>query len=234
MPLPNNYLSNAEERKAVQQLTSSNNGACETVSCPDARFARLVNGKIAEIPNSHGTLDIKSRDPIRYSITGATVTAKDKLQNVIVLILESPHIEEFSGKVIAPAMGRTGEHCFRYFDKLFAKSCLASRISKNKQYDLVFVNSVQYQTSCGASPLTDKANKQRRDVNWTTIFNGGSSDDLLKRLAALKPVLVLNLCTKSTMNLQAAVEAKVKPKYPKNYTIGDHPFNWFKPSARIK
>ena len=233
MPLPNNYLSNAEEHKAIQQLTSSNNGVCATVSCPDARFARLVNGKIAAIPDSRGVLDIKNRDPIRYSITGAAVAAKDKLQNVIVLILESPHIDEFSGKVIAPAMGKTGEHCFRYFDKLFAKSCLGSHILKNKRYDLVFVNSVQYQTSCGVSLLTDKANKQRRDNNWMTIFNGGASDDLLKRLYALNPVLVLNLCTKSTMNLQTAVDAKVRPKYYQKYTTGDHPFNWFKPSAKI-
>lgn len=233
MPRPTNYLSKTEDAFAVNQLRSSCNGNCKTFACPDARFARLKNGKIEEIPDSHGIMDIKNRDPILYSMTGASVASKDKLNNVIVLILESPHIDEFSSKVIAPAMGKTGEHCFRYFDKLFAKSCLASRVSKSKQYDLVFVNSVQYQTSCGASPLTDKANKQRRDTNWMTIFNAGSSDDLLKRLAALKPVLVLNLCTKSTMNLQAAVDATVKPKYSKNYTTGDHPFNWFKPSAKI-
>ena len=234
MPSPNNYLSKTEDAFAVNKLRNSCGGNCKTTTCPDARFARLVNGKITEIPNSQGKLDIKNRDPILYSMTGATVAAKEKLQNVIVLILESPHIDEFSGQIVAPAMGRTGEHCFRYFDKLFAKSSLASHISKSKQYDLVFVNSVQYQTSCGASPLTDKANKQRRDDNWMAIFKKCSSNDLLKRLAALKPVLVLNLCTKSTMNLQDTVDATVKPKYPRNYTVGDHPFNWFKPTASIK
>lgn len=233
MPSPNNYLSKTEDKFAVNQLQNSCGGSCKTSACPDARFARLINGKISEIPDAKGILDIKNRDPILYSRNGAVVASKDKLQNVIVLILESPHIDEFAGKIIAPAMGRTGEHCFRYFDKLFGKSRLASHISKRKQYDLVFVNSVQYQTSCGASPLTNKVNKQRRDVNWMAIFNGGSSEDLLKRLAALNPVLVLNLCTKSTMGLQAAVEATVKSKYPQNYTTGDHPFNWFKPSAKI-
>lgn len=233
MPSPDNYLSKKEDMFAVEQLRNSCDGNCKTLACPDARFARLINGKIVEIPDSRGRFSTKNRDPIKYVQAGASVIAKDKLQNVIVLILESPHIDEFAGNIIAPAMGRTGEHCFRYFDKLFAKSCLASHISKSKQYDLVFVNSVQYQTSCGASPLTDKVNKQRRDTNWMTIFNNGSSEDLLKRLSALKPVLVLNLCTKSSMGLQTAVDEIVRPKYSKNYTTGDHPFNWFKPSAKI-
>ena len=49
MPRPTNYLSKTEDAFAVNRLRSSCNGNCKTFACPDARFARLKNGKIEEI-----------------------------------------------------------------------------------------------------------------------------------------------------------------------------------------
>lgn len=232
MPLPNNFLSNVDNQAALQQLSASNNGVYESRTCPDARFARLINGIIHQIPDTSGNTSTKNRDIVLYSNNGAFVVANENLKNVIAIILESPHVDEFANYV-APAMGRTGDYFFSHFNRLFAQSCLYASLSKNIDYDMVFVNSVQYQTSCGAVPLSKYCNKKRRDKNWVNIFQSSSSSDLKKRLNALRPVLVLNLCTKGIENLNSMVDTEIRPLYGTSYTVGNHPSYWNHPNAKI-
>lgn len=233
MPLPYNFLSEDEEQKVIQQLTLSSNNKPATVPCRDARFARLKNGTICPIPDMDGNISERNRDVILYSRNGASVERKPMLKNVIAIILESPHVCEFKNSVNVPAMGSSGRLFFAHFDSLFSSSSLCKQISLNKNYDMVFVNSIQYQTSCGAYPLSDKTNKKRRDSNWISIFNSCGANDLCDRLRALNPVLVLNLCTKSLNDLNSKVDAVVRPIYHGQYTTGWHPTNWYKTEAKI-
>lgn len=233
MPLPNNYLSAKDEQNVILQLTASFNGLCATIACPDARFAQLVNGTISLIPSVTGSVSYRNRDIVSYLNNNAYINRTQTLNNVIAIILESPHVDEYIGPNIAPAMGYTGRLFFKHFNALFSHSSLYGQISKNITYDLVFVNSVQYQTSCGAKPLTSYKNKLRRDNNWIYIFQNYSSSDLQNRLRALKPVLIINLCTKGLKGLNSYVDKAIMPLYPNIYTVGDHPSNWYKHNARI-
>ena len=188
----------------------------------------------------NAVVDYKRRELIYYSasnsIRTATVESNDGLKNVIAVILESPHKDEFSGCITAPAMGRTGDYFFKYFNQLFPKSRLYRKINPKQTYDLVFVNAVQYQTSCGASLWKCPTNLKQRNKNWKKIFQDcGGAYDLLKRLKALHPCLVLNLCTggKAAYGLRSRVKNRVQKKYPDCYTCGTHPSSWTKDSRVI-
>jgi hypothetical protein len=238
--LPQNYLTPSQASFATKQISRSCGGNCIQVVCPDALAARLINGRITPITPGTGKNLILSRDEVHYqnNLT-ATLHSGNPLNAVIAVVLESPHKAEYIGNPIAPAKGRTGLLFFKKFDALFQKSKLGWQISPNSIYNIVLVNSVQYQTSCGL-PLSGKknrANKQRRDCNWESIFRNGSARDLQKRLSALKPILVLNLCTgglNRTHSLQSMVDVAIKQQYQGRYTTGCHPSSWFSPNAYIR
>ena len=85
---------------------------------------------------------------------------KDEL--IIVIILESPHISEFStkreddffdDKILAnPALGKTGNNLQKYFthNNLIEKSI--HDLHKYKKYKVILMNSIQYQCSLGCNP----------------------------------------------------------------------------------
>ena len=126
---------------------------------------------------------------------------KDEL--IIVIILESPHISEFStkreddffdDKILAnPALGKTGNNLQKYFthnnlNNLIEKSI--HDLHKYKKYKVILMNSIQYQCSLGCNP------KKYRDHNWIQYWFSQGKEEFLERLQIYNPDIIFNLCTK--------------------------------------
>lgn len=76
----------------------------------------------------------------------------------MVLILESPHIDEYDDKKSprGPAYGKTGENINRWLADILNEAILKNVLMLSSgltQYDLIAINAVQYQTSLGVDPL---------------------------------------------------------------------------------
>jgi len=186
--------------------------------CPDQYFADLIDGQLIT----------RTREDIDYhgNKTANGINGSN-LNCVIVIVLESPHKEEFgiTGLPKGPAMGKTGSFFIRntkgFVD--FISNSGVSYILKGN-YQLVYVNSVQYKTSLRISLNTQSA-RTGRDNIWLSVFNNdGGEIDLKQRLKALRPQLVINLCTKGVKNLQLYVDKAISVPY--KYTFGTHPSTW--------
>lgn len=158
------------------------------------------------------------------------------LNDPIVIILESPHKNEYdpiTSMAIGPAMGRTGINFKNYFASKIQKSKIYQQICIS-QHDIVLVNSIQYQCSLGYK-LNGKGAyryKKQRDKNWLICFGNSSSNDLIKRITAINPCAIINLCTIGIRNLKQHVDNDVTSNLNKIkkksvlYTTGDHPSTW--------
>ena len=143
------------------------------------------------------------------------------------VILESPHRFEYnaSNQPIGLAMGQTGYLFFSMFEQLLSKSKLPL---KDRTYNVILGNAVQYQTSCGLNPI----DRTIRDQNWIDIFEQhGGKTDLKQRIFAIKPRYTINLCSggKNPNGLRAKVSQALdefKLIKGKHYTEGNHPASW--------
>jgi hypothetical protein len=174
------------------------------------------------------TLVQEPRDSIDYLEDDFTfLSGKTYVEKNVAVILESPHRLEYdaANHPIALVMGKTG--CL-FFD-LFAKLLSESRMPmKDGTYNVMLMNAVQYQTSCGLNPM----DRSIRDQNWLDIYQKhGGEMDLKKRIFSLKPRYTINLCTggKNPNGLRHAVSESldrfglVKGSH---YTEGNHPASW--------
>lgn len=190
-----------------------------TAVCNDQFCATFKNGKLTQC----------KRCNVLYDFDNNTIKNTSN-KNIIAIVLESPHKYEFdsSGKSLGPAQNTTGRLFFKHFETLFLQSKLYSLCKSGVKYNIVFINSIQYQTSCGNSLRNPDARKNRDEI-WLDMFNGGGKDDFLARLECLKPTYIINLCTKGFYNLQLAVNNCIlsKEEYCEIYTYGTHPSTWY-------
>ncbi len=155
----------------------------------------------------------------------------------IVIILESPHIDEYCkhcGSPLGPAQGNTGKFFDEYFFKLIRKSNIYKNI-RHGVHAVVFVNAVQYQCSLGnaLSGAKNTANRAMRDQNWMKCMSNGCTADLIQRIDALSPYAIINLCTNGSQNLRSVVDGLIKQNFPSvYYTQGNHPSSWWCPNNR--
>lgn len=149
------------------------------------------------------------------------------------IILESPHVNEYdpiTKAAIGPAMGKTGCNFEKYFDTIIKNSKIYNSIC-NSYYDIVLINSVQYQCSLGL-PLSKYS--KLRNTNWISCFNGGNlSTDLENRLTALNPSFIINLCTEKLRQYVSNYIMQGKIISPYKLTDGNHPVSWTNPAFRI-
>ena len=155
-------------------------------------------------------------------------TISNKLSDPIVIILESPHKDEFdtiTSMALGPAMGKTGDNLKAHFDFAIQNSSIYQFLL-GASHDIVLVNAIQYQCSLGNSLGKKKpTNISLRNTNFKLCFN---TNDLQKRLNALKPFATINLCTKQFQQNVANIAQSFN-----NYTYGNHPSSWYIPSNRI-
>lgn len=123
----------------------------------------------------------------------------------IVVLLESPHIKEYSFnnkiRINGPAMGRSGtifnNNCINVFNSnINVLSQALSLISgQAEDIDVYFVNAIQYQCSLGCPEF----DRNIRDFIFEALWNTSPysfKDDLIDRLNIIKPDLIINACTK--------------------------------------
>lgn len=209
--MADNFLTNFTFSSFINIISANNK------VCPDQVVGQLYNGNFQFNQN---------RINIDYVKINNMFSISNKLTEPIIIILESPHIDEFAnGIALGPAMGKTGKYFGKFFDSLIINSKNIN-LQLQQKYDVIFVNAIQYQCSLG-NKLNGKGtyqNKKQRDQNWLTCFNNSNSNDLKDRITAIKPYAVINLCTIGINNLQLYVDRILNSL--SNYTIGNHPSTW--------
>ena len=156
-------------------------------------------------------------------------------ENYIVLILESPHKDEYDPSLAKPlpAQGRTGDNICIYFVDMLNNANGHNKRNLNVVngiYKLALVESVNYQCSEG----NDIGNGTIRDDNWIKYYSRDASINLVKKLDYFisnsnNPIIVINACTNSTKkHLQKYVERTILGLANSHidYFCTQHPCSW--------
>lgn len=206
----------------------------QTNPCRDMFVGQLSNGQFIANNQRYQNPDSYAIDYNCFSISYNLNSPKRFTNNILVCILESPHRNEY---LINPnaswghaAMGQTG----RLFDNIFYNKLNQNHSNiASGTYDVVLLNSVQFQCSNGLRPL----NKTVRDKNWSSMINYNQVyDDLVKRIRALNPQYIINLCTRGNINLQLILHKKLLASnilQGTSFTHGWHPSSWHNPHSII-
>ena len=145
-------------------------------------------------------------------------------KNKLVVVLESPHINEFSKDLIAPALGKTGIYLNYYLREIFNDLVKNER----KTYKVFLLNCVPYQCSLGGS------NKNTKNKIFKHMYTNYWEDDLLRRLKEIKPSIVLVATTKIPLKGNSELKFKLlekinsKLKLDYLYFSTTHPSIWYK------
>ena len=102
--------------------------------CPDNYIGKINGEKFISAENRYKAY-INGEKNLTYG--------KDNEENIVV-ILESPHKDEYRKKLIAPALGETGDRLNAYLEKLLTNSLIARDGAQ-----LFLINAIQYQCSLG-------------------------------------------------------------------------------------
>ena len=153
----------------------------------------------------------------------------------LILVLESPHEDEYRGTVTPlPANGTTGRHIRKYIGEVL-------RGSTGTDYgtlQVILMNVVQYQCS-QAHTLSCRANRLKRDEVFRKTF--GQGEEFKQRLRGLHITghdIVINCCTKGTRTPylrdlvgEAIKDVRSQPCQFK-YFATCHPSVWFNEKLR--
>ena len=133
---------------------------------------------------------------------------KDK--NVIVIILESPHKNEYTiykkennEKLYnsVPALGKTGKNIEEYLDEILKNQL--KELQSNDEYLIILMNSIQY--PCSLFEPTERHRSQVFEDCWNKKYVSEEEDiylyreDFKKRLKSYNPSIVINACTGNTI-----------------------------------
>lgn len=196
-------------RTLVASLGLETVATIEERLCPDQYIGRLRELELAGA--------ISARDAAENRPTGAGV----------LLVLESPHIEEFKAEP-APARGKTGLHIARYLRQVVGSTAF-------DDFPVTLVNAVRHQCSLGCSPTLF------RDKVFAAVWANGGRGDFVDRLRVLSRPgdLVVCCCTKGrsrtpAMQLRQLVYAAIREALPGvQVSRRTHPSSWFSKRNRL-
>ena len=150
-----------------------------------------------------------------------------KNYKIIVLILESPHKDEYTDSFdpIAPAQGTTGDRINKYLCNILLKN--KCEIEKDI-YNVIICNPVQFQASLYT--LHDQALSSKntavgaiRDKVWKAIFDK-EKNNFQQRLVKYNPTIIINACT---AKLKSSVTDMIKKEFNCIlYESSKHPCIW--------
>lgn len=199
--------------------------ATNTLICPDQYVAVYTIGT---------ALLSRTYSSISYDLdVNGNPKSSTKRKNTIAIILESPHIDEFEyvNGIFAPKgplVGKWNDFA-QNFDGAIKNSKIYQKINGSKSYNIAFINAVQYQCSLG-KPLSGKHSyNTQKSKNVINCWHSGFNIDLIKRLQALQPTIIINLVGKNSSfanqiyNMIATPNNKVSHI---TYTDGYHPSCW--------
>lgn len=147
-------------------------------------------------------------------------------QRCIVMVLESPHVDEFIGTP-GPAKGFTGDMIRNHLPEALGNLSLDG-------FGLILINAIQHQCSLGADTSL------YRDLIFRAVWAGGGREDFCSRLQSIvRPGdLLMNCCTKgndfeSNVPLRSLVEASISDTLPLITSVRRmHPASWRNASFR--
>lgn len=178
----------------AQQLSKKN--SFETRKCEDICIGECYNGNLI------CWFDKKSRI-IRKNDTKIDEHYCNK---TIVIVLESPHVAEYIGDYVSPALGTTGRNLGKHLHSVL------SGVVSNDKYRIILMNSVQYQCSLGEKP------GMYRDNMWLKLwFKEKMNNDFVKRLQSYKPDIIFNFCTKGDHSIERGLPKGCKSVINKKY-----------------
>jgi len=147
-------------------------------------------------------------------------------QPCVVMVLESPHVDEFIG-TFGPAKGFTGDMIRNHLQDALRDLTLEG-------LGLILINAIQYQCSLG----TDTS--LYRDLIFRAVWAGGGREQFCSRLQSVvrSGDILMNCCTKgndfeSNVPLRSLVEASIRDTLPSIASIRRmHPASWRNESFR--
>lgn len=231
-------------------------GRCNVVPDVDRYRLHMEDGRIALQPHSQCRVAPCSNRYYDHDPIVARVEEK-----TIVIVLESPHKDEYLrnvGQPIAPAQGVTGSNIQGWFDcvlgscpALYSELCVESS-------RLVLVNPVQFQASLASiikcteqtpSKRKEKIREKIRDKVWTALWsvqrtstsqgcegmaNAPSPirDCFMIRLSTYEPDYIINACTSK---LKESVGSFLRRNFQdcKRYEVS-HPSSWSRKKSHRK
>lgn len=147
-------------------------------------------------------------------------------QPCIVMVLESPHVDEFIGAP-GPAKGFTGDMIRNHLPE-------ALHGLNHDGFGLILINAIQHQCSLG----TDTS--LHRDVIFRAVWAEGGRENFCSRLlSVVRPGdILMNCCTKgndfeTNDPLRSLVEASIRDTLPSTVSVRRmHPASWRNESFR--
>ncbi|XPV77632.1 MAG: hypothetical protein ACNI27_06870 [Desulfovibrio sp.] len=136
-------------------------------------------------------------------------------QNIILLIVESPHSKEYSNLENPKAVqGATGTRINKNFIKLINKNKGIKKELTEKSYRVLVVNPVKFPASCF---LNDA---KRTKTIWNKLWNKVSREQFIALLSGYKqkPSMIINACTGGRMDqdvLKRIAKNTYKGRLPK-------------------
>lgn len=190
-------------------------------------------------------LQIKSHNIAAFQPFVATYPYVDRVptpssteQFALVILLESPHRDEFGASVgspIGPARGVTGEGIDRYLETVLRDDERCRCLIRRRRPDRVIItNPIPFQTSLYAIHR-GRLDKWRtlRDKIWRELWKLEDSNGccvfqrcLLTKLQRYNPALIINACTGGEKGLGLKVTKVLSQHYPDLCIKKNHPSSW--------
>lgn len=147
-----------------------------------------------------------------------------QVQRAIVLIIESPHKDEFMDRdFIAPALGKTGEYLQQYLPGVLQRA--SALLTEFGKHTIVLANTIQYQCSLGELP------QKYRDRIWRELWEN-ERQDFVSRICSYKPEILFNMCTSSDGRKQK-VRDTLQESFPNLPLLETpHPCSWWREENR--
>jgi hypothetical protein len=183
--------------------------------------------------------DEKNNEDIKYNnrskFNDRDIKKDDNIAS-IVLLLESPHKDEYSEdfKPIGPAQGLTGDKIDSMLLKIMNLNFDEFKLDE-KKYRIILMNPVPYQTSLNYlfKNKSEKINKSVRNKVWKKLWeNIELQDEFKNQISDLKPELIFNACTSE---LKPNISKFLKTIESLNKTIIfeiNHPSSWNIPEIK--
>lgn len=146
-----------------------------------------------------------------------------KSKKFIVVIVESPHIEEFYGDcAISPLNGESGKRFCKYFVNCLQSNGKTSSYLKNG-VKIAVINPVRHQASLGICPISETI----KELVWEQMFKCEKDYfvDLIKKFKK-KNILVLNLCTEGSVVKMHDCISDIMHNEKIRFYNEKHPITW--------
>ncbi|MBK7051386.1 MAG: hypothetical protein IPH54_11660 [Rhodoferax sp.] len=162
----------------------------------------------------------------RTSFPLRVAASERSAQPCIVMVLESPHVDEFIGTP-GPAKGFTGDMIRNHLPD-------ALRGLNHDGFGLILINAIQHQCSLGADTSL------HRDVIFRAVWAAGGRENFCTRLLSVVRTddILINCCTKgndfeTNDPLRSLVEASIRDTLPSTASVRRmHPASWRNASFR--